>query len=69
MTQSVDQNDGFEERTGSPGGPDEANATPEGDRDVETPWDTPRDVLEEQGEDVSSSPARRGHEGLLDGEE
>ncbi|WP_416446636.1 hypothetical protein AB3K78_04860 [Leucobacter sp. HNU] len=35
---------------------------PEDQQAVETTEPDPRDALEELGEDVSSSPARRGHE-------
>jgi len=37
--------------------------TPEEEQAVETTASDPREALEELGEDVASSPARRGHEG------
>lgn len=40
----------------------EPAVTPEEEQAVETAGDDPREALEELGEDVSSSPARRGHE-------
>ncbi len=35
---------------------------PQDEQSVEVTTENPREALEEQGEDVSSSPARRGHE-------
>ncbi|MGO3147841.1 MAG: hypothetical protein ACTIJ6_09200 [Leucobacter sp.] len=35
---------------------------PGDEQSVEVTSEDPRDALEEQGEDVSSSPARRGHD-------
>lgn len=40
----------------------EPAVTPSSEQSVETTSDDPRDVLEELGEDVASSPARRGTE-------
>ncbi|MFC5337672.1 hypothetical protein [Leucobacter denitrificans] len=40
----------------------EPKVSPEEEQAVEVTTDDPREALEEQGEDVSSSPARRGHE-------
>lgn len=44
---------------------DEASehVTPDEEQAVETTADSPREALEELGEDVASSPARRGREG------
>ena len=36
--------------------------TPDEEQQIETPSDDPRSALDALGEDVSSSPARRGHE-------
>lgn len=38
------------------------HVTPEEEQAVETMTDDPREALEELGEDVASSPARRGRE-------
>lgn len=40
----------------------EPTVLPEDEQSVEATTDDPREALEEQGEDVSSSPARRGHD-------
>lgn len=42
--------------------------TPEEEQGIETVEETPREALEELGEDVASSPARRGHENVIEGE-
>lgn len=41
---------------------DVASVTPEQEPQTATTADDPREALEELGEDVSSSPARRAHE-------
>lgn len=41
-------------------------AEPENEQAVEVPEDDPRSALDALGEDVASSPARRGHDGLLE---
>lgn len=41
---------------------DEEQVTPDDEQAVETIHEDPRDALAELGEDVASSPARRGHE-------
>lgn len=40
----------------------EPAVTPDEEQQIETASDDPRSALDELGEDVSSSPARRGHE-------
>lgn len=35
---------------------------PDEEQDVQTPHEDPREAMEELGEDVSSSPARRAHD-------
>lgn len=44
------------------------HVTPDEEQAVEATTDDPREALEKLGEDVASSPARRGHEGDQDSE-
>lgn len=47
---------------------DEELVTPDEEQEVETTESTARDALAELGEDVASSPARRGHDNTPEGQ-
>lgn len=48
---------------------DEPYITPDEEEGIEVVEETPREALQEQGEDVASSPARRGHDNAPESDE